>query len=220
VSYVVAIVGGSGRTGREVTRQLLARGDDVLCIVRDPAKGAELEQLGVEVVRLDLETSSLNDFAGTFVGCDAVVFAAGMGADGSFETVDHLGSKKAVDAAKRAGVQRFVQISALGASAEELPESSIGGNWDAYFEAKRAADAYLRDSGLDYTILEPGELSDDAPTGRISLEPSQLEHTTLPRFDLATTIRAVLDSRGAIGKTWQVCGGGDIIATAIASRSE
>ena len=100
------------------------------------------------------------------------MFAAGGGPDGNMErkrTVDLEGSLKSIEGARQAGIDRFVQVSAINVD-EPLPDGT-GDVWRAYVEAKRDADAALRDSDLAWTIIRPGRLTDDPATGLVSLGP-------------------------------------------------
>ena len=98
-------------------------------------------------------------------GADAVVFAAGAGPGSGAarkRTVDLGGAVKLADAARATGVRRYVMVSSIGAQSPE----SAGESMRPYLEAKAEADAYLQASGLDWTIVRPGSLTDDPGTGQ------------------------------------------------------
>ena len=140
---------------------------------------------------LDIEQQDADAFAAAFEGCDAVVFAAGGGPDGNLErkrTVDLEGSLKSIEGARKAGIQRFVQVSAIGVD-DPLP-ADTGDVWRAYVEAKRDADAALRDSDLAWTIMRPGRLTDEPATGLVALG-SSVERGDIPRADVAAVVAAV-----------------------------
>jgi uncharacterized protein YbjT (DUF2867 family) len=171
--------------------------------------------LGAEVRILDIEKQDAADFAAAFEGCDAVVFAAGGGPDGNIErkrTVDLEGSLKSIEGARLAGIDRMVQISAIGVDSP-LP-SDTGDVWRAYVEAKRDADAALRDSDRAWTILRPGRLTDDPGTGRVALGP-EVAGGEVPRQDVAAVIAAVLDEDATIGQQWNLVGGDVPVAEAV-----
>jgi uncharacterized protein YbjT (DUF2867 family) len=213
----IAIVGGHGNISRLLIPLLRERGDQPVALVRNPDHTAELESLGAEVVILDIEKEESPEFARVFAGCDAVVFAAGGGPDGNIErkrTVDLGGSLKSIEGAQTAGVNRFVQVSAIGVD-EPLPADTAE-VWKAYVEAKRDADVALRDSGLDWTIIRPGGLTDDPPTGRVTVG-EHVERGNVPRADVAAVLAAVLDDEGTIGKQWELVSGDTPIAEAVAS---
>ncbi|MCY7395160.1 MAG: SDR family oxidoreductase [Nocardioides sp.] len=213
----IVIVGGHGKIAQHLIGILRDRGHEPVALVRDEAYRQELEALGAEVGLLDIEQQDVDGFARALQGADAVVFAAGGGADGNIErkrTVDLQGSVKSADGAARAGVSRFVQISALGVD-DPLP-ASTDDTWRAYVEAKRDADAYLRESALEWTIVRPGRLVDDPGTGRVRLGPD-VSDGEIPRADVATVIALALDEPGTIGQTWNLVGGDTPASDAVAA---
>jgi len=194
---------------------LVAAGHTPVALVRSEAYRSELEALGAEVRILDIEKQDAADFAAAFEGCDAVVFAAGGGPDGNIErkrTVDLEGSLKSIEGARLAGIDRVVQISAIGVDSP-LP-SDTGDVWRAYVEAKRDADAALRDSDRAWTILRPGRLTDDPGTGRVALGP-EVARGEVPRQDVAAVTAAVLDEDATVGQQWNLVGGDVPVAEAV-----
>lgn len=213
----IAIVGGNGQVARHLITQLVADGHEPVALVRNPASKHDLEQLGAHVRMLDIEQDEVDHFAAGFAGCDAVVFSAGGGPDGNIDrkrTVDLGGSLKSIEAARQAGIDRFVQISAINVD-RPVPDDAQP-VWKAYVEAKRDADAALRDSGLDWTILRPGRLTDDEGTGRVSLG-EDVGRGDIPRADVAAVVVAVLDDPTSIGRQWNVVGGQTPVDEAVAS---
>lgn len=211
----IAIVGGHGKIARRLIPVLAANGHAPLALVRNPEYTAELEAVGATVRILDIEASSAEEFGAAFAGADAVVFAAGGGPDGNIErkrTVDLEGSLKSIEGASIAGVRRFLQISAISVDAPVDP--SAGAVWAAYVQAKRDADAALRASDLDWTIIRPGGLIDDDPYGRVRLGP-EVPRDSIPRADVAALLATALDDDRTIGKQWEVTSGADTIAEAI-----
>lgn len=215
----IAIVGGHGKIARLLIPLLVDGGHVPVALVRNPDHAAELETAGAEVTLLDIEASDTDDFAKAFEGADAVVFAAGGGADGNIErkkTVDLGGSLKSIDGATRAGVSRFVQVSAIGVD-EPLPDDAEDA-WVAYVDAKRDADVALRASSLDWTIVRPGGLTDDPGTGAVTLGET-VDRGQIPRADVAALIAAVLPDRSTYGQQWEVVGGSTPIADAISATT-
>ena len=203
----IAVVGGHGNVARHLHPLLAAAGHTPVALVRREEYRAELEGQGAEVRLLDIEGEDAAGFARAFEGCHAVVFAAGGGPDGNIErkrTVDLEGSLKSIEGARRAGISRFVQVSAIGVDAPLPPDSDPV--WRAYVEAKRDADAALRSSGLDWTIIRPGRLTDDPPTGLVALGPD-VERGQVPRADVAAVLAAVIDTGGGIGAQWDLVSG-------------
>jgi len=215
----IAIVGGHGQVARHLIHDLRRSDHDPVALVRKEEYRAELEERGAEVRLLDLERQGIEDFAEAFDGCAAVVFAAGGGPDGNIErkrTVDLEGSLKSIEGARRAGIRRFVQISAIGVD-DPLPDDT-GDVWRAYVEAKRDADAALRASDLDWTIIRPGRLTDDAATGLVDLGPG-VTRGDVTRADVAAVVAAVLDAPSTIGKQWDLVGGETPVGEAIAAAA-
>ncbi len=213
----IAIVGGNGQVARHLIVQLVADGHEPVALVRNPAYKHDLEQLGAHVRMLDIEQDEVDHFAAVFAGCDAVVFSAGGGPDGNIarkRTVDIGGSLKSIEAARQAGIDRFVQISAINVD-RPVPDDAQP-VWKAYVEAKRDADAALRDSGLDWTILRPGRLTDDEGTGLVAVG-EDVARGEIPRADVAAVVVAVLDDPTSIGRQWNVVGGQTPVDEAVAS---
>lgn len=203
----IAVVGGHGQIARLLHPLLVAAGHVPVALVRGQEQAATVEAVGARGRLLDIEQSDAGGFAQAFAGCDAVVFAAGGGPDGNAErkqTVDLGGALKSIEAARMLGIRRFVQVSAI--DVDEPVAADAGEVWRAYVEAKRDADAALRDSGLDWTILRPGRLTDDAPTGLVALGPD-VPRGDVTRADVAAVLGVVLDRADTIGHQWNLVGG-------------
>jgi uncharacterized protein YbjT (DUF2867 family) len=212
----IAIVGGHGKIARLLIPLLVDAGHQPVALVRNPDYSPELERLGAEVGLLDIEQDDAARFAEAFTGADAVVFAAGGGPDGNIErkrTVDLGGSLKSIEGARATGVTRFVQISAMGV--DQPVDGDPGDVWTAYVEAKRDADIALRDSGLDWTIIRPGGLTDDPPSGRVELAES-VDRGQVSRADVAAVLAGVLDEPATINHQWELVSGNTPIPDAIA----
>jgi uncharacterized protein YbjT (DUF2867 family) len=211
----IAIVGGHGKIARLLHPMLLGAGHEPVALVRKPEQRESLETSGVTARPLDIEAADVAAFVTAFEGCDAVVFSAGGGPDGNIErkrTVDLEGSLKSIEAAQRAGIRRLVQVSAIGV--DEPVAQDVTPVWKAYVEAKRDADAALRESGLDWTILRPGRLTDESGTGRIAL--GDVPRGEIPRADVAETIVAVLEEPASAGHQWNLVSGDVDVRDAVA----
>ena len=211
----IAIVGGHGQVAQHLIHVLRRAEHTPVALVRSDSYREELEGKGAEVRLLDIEGQDEADFAAAFEGCDAVVFAAGGGPDGNIErkrTVDLEGSLKSIAAARSTGIRRFVQVSAIGVD-DPLPDDTSD-VWRAYVEAKRDADAALRASDLDWTIIRPGRLTDDPATGLVSLGPD-VRRGDVTRADVAAVVAAVLDADQTIGKQWALVNGDTPIPDAL-----
>jgi nucleoside-diphosphate-sugar epimerase len=209
----VAIAGGHGKIGLLLGKTLVERGDTVFGLIRDPGQEDDLHAAGVEPVVCDLEADG--DVAEAISGAEAVVFAAGAGPGSGAErkrTMDLGGALKLIDAARAEGVERYVMISAMGAAD---PPAEGGDVFGEYLRAKAEADRALAESGLAYTIVRPGGLTDDPPTGRIEIG-DRLERGQIPRADVAAVLAAALQARNTIGATFDLVSGEVPIEQAVA----
>jgi uncharacterized protein YbjT (DUF2867 family) len=209
----VAIAGGHGKIAMLLGRALAERGDTVRGLIRNPAQEGDLRAAGIEPVLCDLEGD--DDVGVAIRGADAVVFAAGAGPGSGEErksTMDLGGAVKLIAAAKEEGISRYLIVSSMGA--EDPPVE--GGVFGAYLRAKALADDALRASGLDYTIVRPGSLTDDPGTGLVTIA-EDTGRGQVPRADVAAVLLACLDDPGTIGKTFDLISGDTAIAAALAA---
>src|ERR671911_1669391 len=210
----VLVVGGHGQVGLRLLKLLAQRGDRARGLIRQPEYAPDLEAVGATSVLGDLERDeSLDEYVR---GADAVVFAAGAGPGSGPErkrTVDLGGAVKLVDAALAVGVRRYVMISSIGA---DRPDAASGG-MRPYLEAKAEADRYLMASGLEYTIVRPGSLTDDPGTGRVRLSTELGGRGDVRRDDVAAVIAKVLDAPNTIGVTFEVFSGDRLVVEAVRS---
>jgi uncharacterized protein YbjT (DUF2867 family) len=216
----IAIAGGHGQIARRLSRLLAARGDTPLAIVRNPAHVADVEGDGAAAVLLDLEDADATALAAQLAGADAVVFAAGAGpgsGDARKDTVDRGAAALLADAATQAGVRRYVLVSSVGAGSE--PPEGTDPTFVAYLRAKTAAEDDLRGRELDWTILRPGGLTDDAGTGHVRLGP-EIPRGQVPRDDVAAVLVALLDEPRTAGLTLELSEGQVPVAAAIAAALE
>ncbi len=143
---VVLVTGATGQTGAALVRRLTERGRTVRCLVRDPRR------LGAERVRVQIALGDLTDppsFRNAMRGVSAVVHLAASGRDqpgGSIEELNALATWRMVDAAERAGVERFVFFSALGATTHHRTRLR---------RSKALAERVVRESSLRATVLAP-----------------------------------------------------------------
>jgi len=180
--------------------------------VRNPDHFDDVSAAGAQPVLADLESDI--DVGPVIAGADAIVFAAGAG-PGSGEarkrTMDLGGAVKLIEAAKAAGIRRYVIVSSMGADHPERASGTFG----AYLAAKSKADAALRASGLDYTVVRPGGLTDDPGTGTVDVSERLGRRGQIPRDDVAAALVAVLDAPNTIGKTFEILSGATPVDEAI-----
>ena len=216
----VVIAGGHGKIALLLESLLAGRGDQAVGLIRNPAQVADVQKAGAEAVVCDLEAAPVEDVAALLAGAAAVVFAAGAGAGSGAprkDTVDRGASALMADAAERAGVRRFVQISSMGAG--QPPRPGTDEVWAAYIAAKTAAEDDLRSRDLDWTILRPGRLTDAPAAGRIRLAAPPVPAGTISRADVAAVIAALLDEPGTRHQTLELVSGDSPLAAAVRSTS-
>lgn len=206
------VIGAHGRTGSLVVDELLKAGHRVTGTVRTAQQQQALRDRGAACVVVDLMTVATDELAAVLSEADAVVYTAGSGSRSSREHVEQLDRDaiiRAADAAVLAGALRFVLVSAHRTDDDFGDETVL-----TLLRAKRAADAHVRSTTLDWTILRPDALTTAAPTGRIRAA-STVPHGKIPRADLATTIRIALETPCSIRKQFEITGGDDPIADAL-----
>jgi uncharacterized protein YbjT (DUF2867 family) len=209
----VVVAGGHGKIGLRLLELLAKRGNRARGLIRNPDQAADLEAVGGEAVICDLEQE--DDVSEHVRGADAIVFAAGAGPGSGAErkrTMDLAGALKLIDAAKAEGVRRYVIVSSIGAH----DASSASGPMGPYLEAKHEADEALVASGLDYTIVRPGSLTDDPGTGRVRIFTDFGHRGSVPRDDVAAVLLAVLGANNSIGSTFELFEGDTPIEDAVA----
>ncbi len=209
----VFLIGAAGGIGRPLAALLAARGDSVTGMHRRPEQADAIAASGARPVVGDLIASSVDELAALFSGHDAVVFSAGAHGTGAEQTtlIDGAGLTKAASAARSAGVSRFVLVSVF-------PDAGRGGEvsegFEHYMRVKKAAEVELAGSGLDWVIVRPGTLRDDAATGLVTVGPT-IAYGDVNRADVAGVIDAVLHEPAVSRSIIEVTGGSTPVAQAI-----
>jgi uncharacterized protein YbjT (DUF2867 family) len=209
----IVIAGGHGQIAQQLERLMSADGHEVVGMIRSPEHVRDLEAAGAEGAMIDLEDTDVEAMTEIVKGADAVVFAAGGGADGDAgrkETVDKGAAIMLADAAQAAGVRRYVMVSAMGTEQADPDSDEV---FQVYLRAKQAADDDLRSRDLDWTVVRPGQLTDDVPTGQVQL--GTLERGSVTRGDDAHVLAEAIAHDNTIGKTFDVLNGDTPIAEAI-----
>jgi uncharacterized protein YbjT (DUF2867 family) len=219
VGMKTVIAGGHGQIALRLARQLTERGDEVVALVRDPSQFADVSATGARPELADLERDSVAMMTTHLAGADAVVFAAGAGPGSTAErkdSVDRAGAALLAGAAAQLGIRRYVLVSSMGAGA--APPAGTDEVFAAYLRAKTAAEEDLRRRDLDWTILRPGGLTNDAGSGRVRLE-ARVPRGRIPRDDVATVIAALLAEPLTAGRTLELIGGDVPVASAVEAAS-
>ena len=208
----VVVAGGHGKIALRLLRLLAERGDRARGLIRNTDHAPDLEAVGGEPVLADIE--QLEDLTPYVDGADAVVFAAGAGPGSGparKRTVDLGAAVKLIDAAKRANVDRYVMVSSIGAhDPAGAPEAMR-----PYLEAKAQADAELVSSGLGYTIVRPGSLTDARGTGCVDLSTHLGRRGPITRDDVAVVLLGCLDMVETTGLTFEAFNGDQPVDAAL-----
>ncbi len=197
----ILIFGATRNTGLETAKILVARGDNVTAFVRENSDLDALQALGVPLVYGDaLDADSVKAaFAGQ--AFEAVVTTLGGGVRNT--EVDSIGNGNVFAAAEKAGVKRLVMVTAIGAGGTENVLQEGARNFlKPSLDAKTIAENALKVSGLEWTILRPGQLPDGPATGNGLLSE---DHTTMGRIsrsELAALIVKCLDDPATVGKIY------------------
>ena len=176
---------------------------------------SEVEEAGATALVADVEQMSTEEIAERLRGFDAVVWSAGAGGGSPARTyaVDRDGAIRSMSAAETAGVKRYVMVSYFGAGPHHgVPPDNP---FFPYADAKAAADAHLRSTGLDWTVLGPSSLTDEPGTGRIETGEG-VSAASVSRDDVAAVAAHVLDLPASIGRTIDFNNGATPIADALA----
>ncbi|MEU5942004.1 NAD(P)H-binding protein [Micromonospora sp. NPDC047548] len=213
----VVIAGGHGKIAQLLERELAGRGDTAVGLIRNPDHAAALRAAGAHPVLVDLEHAGVDEIAGHLTGADAVVFAAGAGPGSGAtrkDTVDRAAAVLLADAAQAADVRRYLLVSSMGV--EDPPAAGTDEVWAAYLRAKKAAEDDLTRRDLNWTVLRPGRLTDDEPTGRIHLD-RRAPRGSVTRTDVARVLVALLYHPGTAGRVLELVDGQAPISDAVAA---
>ncbi|MGO1749768.1 MAG: SDR family oxidoreductase [Marinobacter sp.] len=209
----VLIAGANGQIGQHLLREMADSDHEARAMIRHPEQGPELQQLGAtETVVGDLE----QDCSEAMKGCDVVIFAAGSGPHtGPDKTtdVDQDGAIRLIDTAKENGIKRFIIVSSMGAEEPENGPEKL----QHYLKAKHNADEHLKKSGLNYTIVRPGQLTNDEGTGKVAVSARHENVGKISRQDVGRVLLAVLDADTTVNQIFEVISGDTPIADALAN---
>jgi uncharacterized protein YbjT (DUF2867 family) len=176
-------------------------------MVRKQDQKDHFEKQGVSAVLADLE----EDLSQAVKNTDKVIFAAGSKGKNIID-VDQQGAKRLINAAKEAGIEKFVMLSSMGAD-----DPTVSNDLEVYLRAKQNADDYLKASALNYSIVRPGALTDDERTGKIELKEKLEKQGSISRADVAKTLVEVLEENIRQNQTFEILSGETPIEKAVRS---
>lgn len=207
----VLVIGANGQVGQYVVNQLHETpGVSVRAMVRKEEQQSALLKRGIDAVCVDLE-EEVTSMTHAYKDIDAVIFTAGSGPNTGADktmTIDLDGAIKTIEAAKQQGVKRYVMVSSFDttrAAIQAAPE-----NFKPYVVAKHYADDWLRRSGLDYTIIHPGRLTNEPAQGKVTIKET-VEIGNIPRADVASVLVETVQNDRLIGREFQVISGDDTV---------
>ena len=199
----VLVAGGHGQIALRLLKLLSERGHRGRGLIRNPDHAADLQAVGAEPVLCDLESDDPRPHIGA---ADAIVFAAGAGPGSGPErkrTVDLGAAVKLIEAAQELGVGRYVMVSAMGTKDVESASEAMR----PYIQAKKEADDALMASGLDWTVVRPGRLTDDPGTGTIDAARVLARYGEITRDDTALVLLGTLERPALARVDFDVLGG-------------
>ena len=202
----ILVAGANGTTGKIII-DLLKESSlyPPIAMVRKEEQKEHFEEQGVTPILADLE----EDVNHAFKDVDKVIFAAGSKGKKLVE-VDQEGAKRLADAAKRAEARKFVMLSSISAD-----EPSASDDLKDYLKAKQNADNHLRDSGLSYSIVRPGRLTNESSTGKIKVQKKLEKAGKITRADVAKVLVGVLDQEIMLNETFELINGDTPIENAL-----
>lgn len=195
VTKSILLAGASRGVGREIAKILISQNINTIALLRSNAARTELEQLGATVVLGDaLNYADLEAAIAANPEIDTIISTIG-GVPQDGQRADYLGNKYLIDAAKQAGIQRFILVSSIGAGATKaaLPDRAYQALAPLLAEKERAENALI-DSGLTYTIIRPGGLKSEPATGNGVLTIASNIAGSIHREDVAILVCSCLNS--------------------------
>jgi len=198
---LVVVAGATGRTGQLVVKHLRAEGYKVRAMVRSLEKGKSV--LGEDVAMVKADVTQPSSLGPLLDGADFVISAIGRAGESSPEVVDYGGSVALIDAAKEAGIKKFIMVTSGGVTWRFHPLNLMSKN---VLKWKRKAEMYLRASGLTHVIVRPnGGLTDDpAGENKITFTQSDKFGRTIARDDVAFVCVKALKYQAADNKTFEI----------------
>lgn len=199
----ILVVGASGRSGIYIIRELQAQNRNFTPMTSSVERAKEKVPGDYNWVAADVrDTAALQTLMQGKTHVISALGATQFTGPNSPEFVDWEGTRNVVDAAKQAGVQQIVIISAAGVTQEDHVMNRMGG----VMTFKLRAENYLRDSGISYTIVRPGGLESEEGTGRqmyLYQGDDLPNHGGFSRADLATLLIATLDNPAAYNTSFE-----------------
>lgn len=212
----VLVVGANGQIGKLAVDLLKEKEEhSPVAMIRKEEQVAQFEDKGIETTLVDLE-GPVEEIEQAMTDIDAVIFTAGSGGSTGYDKtllIDLDGAVKVIEAAKKKGIERFLMVSAFQANRRDHWSEDI----KPYYVAKHYADIYLQASELNYTIVRPGNLTNDARTGKVRIEKDIQSGTNfeIPRADVAEVLIQALDNEKVYNQSFDLVSGDQTIEEAL-----
>ena len=198
----ILVIGANGTTGRLVSKILKNSSDHrPFAMIRKDIQKPFFENQGIDTRMGDLE----EDFSEAFKGMDKVIFAAGSGGNTGDEktiAVDQKGAIRAIELAKAHKLQKFVMLSSMGTDNPQAVEGL-----EQYLKSKKAADDFLRESEMVYTIVQPGGLTNERGSEKVELAKKLKRMGQVPREDVAKALVYALELERTKNSSFEMISG-------------
>lgn len=204
----ILVIGANGTTGRIISKILRDSTEfKPYAMIRKDIQKPFFENQGIETRIGDLE----EDFSDAFKNMDKVIFAAGAGGGAEEEktiAVDQKGAIRSIELAKAHKLQKFVMLSSMGT---DNPSSVEG--LELYLKCKKAADDFLRESKMVYTIVQPGGLTNEKGTEKVEIAKKLKKMGQIPRQDVAHALVYALELERTKNTSFEMISGEDDLKT-------
>lgn len=202
----ILILGGTGRTGREIVAMLEAQDTPTLVFARSVTRAREILGDEPEVIAGDVTVPETLPAAFEKVThCICTIGSAVVEGKASPEDIDYQGVVNAVEAAKDAGIDHFVLVSSLAVTHDDHPLNKYGN----VLKWKLKGENHLRESGVPYTVVRPGGLTDETGGNGIQFAQGDTISGRITRQDVAEVCVQALGNPHAVGKTFEIIASDD-----------
>ena len=209
----VFFIGATGGVGHRLHPQLIAQGHEVTALHRKPEQADSLRQQGAKPVEGDMMSLTRNDYKALLQDQEIIIFSAGAAGSGKDRTSKIDGATPALltELAEEIGIQRFYLVSVFP---EAGRTKGLGEGFEHYMQVKKAADARLVKSSLDWVILRPGTLLDEDGDDKVSLDYA-LPYGSVKRGNVANTLAALIAKPTLRRQIIELTDGDELLSEAI-----
>ncbi len=200
---LVAVLGASGRTGIHVLEELKSRGANIRALSRNTERAKE--KVGGDFEWMSADVTDPESLLLALEGVDILISTIGATGGDSSELISYQGSINFVEAAKESGVKHIIYMSSIGAGgADNFSTVLLNLVLDKTMKWKSLGEDYIRNSGIDFTIVRPGGLRGEPGTLGIRFEQGDEVIGWIPRADVASVLVESIYNADALNKTFEV----------------